>query len=263
MLTTVEKIVRLMDQIAPFETQDDWDNSGLLVGNRDKEALRVLLALDVTEEVVAEAIAEGYDTLLVHHPLIFKGLKQITQDTRLGKLLYKLIQNDIAVIAAHTNVDKSLLYGTNSYLAECYGIENPTVLNEVGYGLYGTLPEALSLDAFVEKTKAIFDTTTVKASNFTSSKVIKTVALCSGAASDFIGDAVRVGADVYVTGDLKYHEYQTAIGTRTMLVDVGHYESEKIYLNALLGHLKTLAEAQAYDLLFAVSQRETALIHTL
>lgn len=264
MYTSIEKIVKLVDHLAPFGTQDSWDNSGLLIGNPSKMVNRVLLALDVTESVVAEAIEGGFDVIITHHPLIFKGLKQITTQNRIGRLVTTLIQNDIALISAHTNVDRSFEKGTSKYLADLYALEHVTPLNEEGYGVMGQLPESVSFERFVAMTKAIFGTEHLRTDlAMDTEKRVKTIAICSGAASDFINDAILAKADVYVTGDLKYHDYQLAIGTSTTLVDVGHYESERLYMDALKQHLEHSAEEKSYDVYFEVSEEENPIIYTL
>lgn len=264
MYTSIEKIVKLVDHIAPFGTQDSWDNSGLLIGNPAKMANRVLLALDVTESVVAEAIEGGFDVIITHHPLIFKGLKQITSQNRIGRLVMSLIQNDIALISAHTNVDRSFEHGTSKYLAERYALEEVQPINEEGYGVMGHLTEAISFEAFIAQSKSLFRTEHIRTDLAPETvKKVKTVAICSGAASEFISDAIRLNADVYVTGDLKYHDYQLAIGTNTTLIDVGHYESERLYMEALQQRLEQLAEEKSYDVYFEVSQEENPIIYTV
>ena len=123
MITSISKILKIIDQLAPFDTASSWDNSGLLLGGESKTVDRILIALDITEGVIDEAIEDGFDLIITHHPLIFSPLKHITLEDRIGKLLFRLIQNDIAVIAAHTNLDKSSV-GINAFLAEQYGLES-------------------------------------------------------------------------------------------------------------------------------------------
>ena len=133
---TVKQILELIDVLAPFETAEDWDNSGLMIGNPNQPVSRILLALDVNEEVVHEAISQKYDLIIVHHPMIFKGIKQITSESRVGKLSMALIKAGISVIAAHTNLDRSFEYGINTYVGSRLNLKNITAL-----GLYGIVGE--------------------------------------------------------------------------------------------------------------------------
>lgn len=264
MYTNVEKIKKIIDNIAPFDTQDTWDNSGLLIGNSNKLVSRVLLALDVNDAVVDEAIEGGFDLIITHHPLIFKGLKTITSEDRISRLVIKLIKHDIALIAAHTNVDRSFENGTNAHLAHLYKLENLMPLNEEGYGIIGFLNEAITWDTFVTQTKSIFKIPYIRTNGTTeTNKNVKKIAICSGAASDFIKDAIHANCDVYVTSDLKYHEYQEAMDSNTLLVDVGHFESEQLYLDALQKHLENIAESKSYDLYFEKSIQEKPIIYTI
>lgn len=264
MIISVEKIYKMIDKIAPFASQDSWDNSGLLIGSQNKIVNRVLLALDITETVVEEAINGGYDLVIAHHPLIFKGLKQITQETRIGRLVTHLIKHDIALISAHTNIDLSFEYGTSRHISNLYGLEHVRPLNEKGYGIVGEFPFAIDFDTFVKDTKSIFNSDLIRVGpHGVEKKTIKTIGICSGSASDYINDALSNHVDVYVTSDLKYHEYQIAIGSNTLLVDVGHFESEKIYLDFLLEHLTLRSEEKNYDVLFHCSKNERPIISTI
>lgn len=233
MSITVESIFNTIDQITPFSTADDWDNSGLLVGDPKKVVKKVLLSLDVTDEVVNEAIINGYDLIISHHPLIFKGLKKLVSTVSPSNNIIKLIKSDISIISAHTNLDLSYEYGINRFLADQYALEKIVKLNdEHGYGIIGTFHNDMSTEAFIKMTKKIFNIETVKCANL-KAKAIKNIAICSGASSDFIGDVIRLNVDAYITSDIKYHEAQTVLGTDVALIDVGHFESEFVYLKFL------------------------------
>lgn len=226
-----------IDQIAPFDTAETWDNVGLLIGDYQAPVSKVLLSLDITEAVVAEAIDGQFNLIITHHPIIFTGIKSITNNDRIGKMLVNLIQHKISVIAAHTNLDRSFENGINHMIADYYHLQSVEPLNaELRFGIVGNLPVEMTFDRFIEHTKAVFDIAIVKVSNTSdpdnprTTKAIRKVALSSGASSDFIRDAIASNADVYITADLKYHEAQTVIGTDLILIDVGHFESESIYL---------------------------------
>lgn len=242
---TVNSIIEFIDQIAPFDTAEAWDNVGLLVGKKDQSVKNILLALDVTEEVVLEAIEKGVDLIITHHPIIFSGLKSITDNSRIGSSVLKLIENDISVISAHTNLDNSFIHGINHHIAVLYGLSDIEPLSEMhGYGVVGNLKVPLSIDAFINETKLVFKIDTVKVANHDAKTNISTVAISSGASSDYIEDALKKNVDVFIMGDLKYHEAQKVIGTGLMLADVGHYESESIYLAHLHKLLHKLIQTQ-------------------
>jgi dinuclear metal center YbgI/SA1388 family protein len=258
MVTSVGKILKLIDQFAPFETASSWDNSGLLIGGESKPVDRILIALDVTESVVDEAIEEGVDLIITHHPLIFSGLKNITLENRIGKLVFKLIQNDIALISAHTNLDKSP-QGISAYLSELYDLDDVSLLvsegDDAGFGRIGNLKEPMTLNAFAEQTRMLFNNH-VKIVDRSEGRMIRKIAISSGASSDFIDSAMNLGADVFLLGDLKYHEAQGVLNTPMTLIDIGHFESEFIYLDRLKELLEMRALDKNYDIYIKVSETE-------
>ena len=264
---TVNDIYKYIDQIAPFETAETWDNVGLLLGSAYSTVNKVLLALDITEEVVAEAIEGDFNMVITHHPIIFIGLKSITTDDRLGSMLSKLIQHKISVIAAHTNIDRSFEFGINRIIANHFQLQMIEPLNAIHrFGLVGVLPEKIPFETFINQTKLIFNINTVKVANKEPNKVtkmIQTIALSSGASSDFIEDAIAAKADVYITSDLKYHEAQTVLNTRLILVDVGHYESEHIFLEPFKLMLDTFAKEQSFQLIVQVASTERPIFNYL
>lgn len=265
MYTTVGKILKLINQIAPFEHADDWDNSGLLIGHTSKEVDRIMFVLDVTEETIDEAIEDAIDLIVAHHPLIFKGLKSITTDDRIGKLILKLIKNDIAVIAAHTNIDKSFRYGINQFLGQAMGLDRMAIMapegEDYGYGVVGFLESPMQGTEFLALVKHVFNLKQLKTSNYNEQAYVRKVAICSGAASDYIDDALASSADVYITGDLKYHECQKVIGKNMQLYDVGHYESESIYLTYLKDIVDQKIMEQDYDVFTKVTEREKSILN--
>lgn len=262
MMTSVNKILKVIDQIAPFETADSWDNVGLLIGNENQVVNRILIALDISEEVIEEAIEEGFDMIITHHPIIFNPLKKITTGDRVGKILIDAIRNDIAIIAAHTNLDKVFSNGINRYLADSLLLGQLQILipegvhMEYGYGIVGVLESAMIFDEFILKIKNVFQIDHLRVSNSTHDKKVRKVVVASGASSDFIPQVLMTQADVFITSDLKYHECQNAIGTNLTLVDVGHFESESVYLE----HFKALIDARIseknYDVFTKVSEME-------
>lgn len=330
----LKEITTYLDTAVPLSFQEDYDNSGLQVGDPDKEISSALITLDVTEEILDEAIVSGCDLILSHHPVIFSGLKRITGLSLTEKILIRAIRDDIAIYSSHTNLDifnagvsrkmaqklslqnikvlaplkgrlnKLVTYipeshldkvreavfnagagvignydncgfvaegtgsfrgneSTNPYVGErgkmhfekelrfetvfvshlkdkvikalisahpyeevaydIYLLENNNV--DFGLGCTGDLPEAKNESDFLKMVSDIFDARGLRNSKLSGRK-IKKVALCGGSGASLLKDAISSGADAFVTGDIKYHNYFDAEG-RILLVDTGHYESEK------------------------------------
>jgi dinuclear metal center YbgI/SA1388 family protein len=334
------EICSYLDSIVPISFQESYDNCGLQVGDPENEINSALVSLDVTEDVVDEAIVTGCGLIVTHHPLIFNPLKKITGKTYIEKILIKAIKNEIAIYSSHTNLD-ILKEGVSRKMAEKLNLQNVKVLSplknrllklvtyipedhfekvrdaifeagagisgnydkcsfsvtgtgsfrggetttpfvgergkmhlekeirfetiivshlkdqviraliqshpyeevafdiysleneydEAGLGCVGELPVATEEKEFLKNLSGIFKAEGIRYSKLTGKK-IKTVALCGGAGICFLTDAVRSGADVFVTSDIKYHDFFNA-GNKILLVDAGHYESEKFSIEIL------------------------------
>ncbi|MFD2515687.1 Nif3-like dinuclear metal center hexameric protein [Pontibacter locisalis] len=333
MITTIQEVTQLLEQLAPLSYQENYDNAGLQTGNAKEEVRGVLVTLDCTEDVVEEAIEKGCNLIVAHHPVIFKGLKSLTGRTYVERTIIKAIQHNIAIYASHTNLD-SVLNGVNTKIANKLGLQNQKILvskpqtlmqlvafvpipetekvlaalhsagagnigeysncsfqvqgtgrfkpsdkanptigesgkpeevqehrievvfpaylqnkimaalkeahpyeevahylyslenrnQEVGIGMIGELSEELSKDDFLNYLKYRMQLEGVRYTE-TDSIGIKKVAVCGGAGSFLIKDALRQGADAFVTGDVKYHEFFDSEG-KILIADIGHYESE-------------------------------------
>lgn len=333
-MTTVDTISAWIEEIAPLALQEDYDNAGLLVGDKSMQVTGVLLCIDVTEEVIDEAISKKCNLIISHHPLIFRGLKRITGQNEIQRCIIQAIKNNVAIYAAHTNID-NVLTGVNGKIAEKIGLQslqilqpkpesllklitfvpvetvervrkalfeagagnignydecsynsegygtfranekaNPFVgnLNEqhqqpeirievilpkylkysvtraliaahpyeepafdfiplandwktIGAGIVGELPEEMEEMDFLNHLKNTFNLNTLRFTSILGRK-IKKVAVCGGAGSEFLQDAIAAGADVFVSADFKYHEYFEA-KNRILVVDIGHFESEQ------------------------------------
>jgi len=233
-MLTVNDICMLMEDFAPLSYQEDYDNAGLILGKRDAVLKGILICLDVTESVIDEAISLGYNMILSHHPLIFKGVKSITGKSYVEQCLVKAIKNDISIYAGHTNVD-SVRNGVNGRMAMKLGMQNcrilvpgsleSTVGQEYGLGMIGDLPVSESETDFLYRVKTTFRCKYLRHSVFTG-KLVKRVAVCGGAGSEFLAKAQAADADVFLTGEAHYHEFFTQ-GQNIMLIDAGHYETEE------------------------------------
>lgn len=235
----IQHLVDHLDATFLPELQEDYDNAGFLLGHADEPYRGALVALDLTPDVAREAIALGLNLIVTHHPLIFSGLRRITSQSELGRTVLALAEHRIAVYAAHTNLD-NLPWGVNGALAERLGLQQCRILSplgaDTGAGLIGTLPHPVPADQFLQRVKEVLHIPTLRTSDLNiqnselkiqnSKFIIQKVALCGGSGSHFIADAIAAGADLYLTADLKYHDFQRAEG-RIILVDAGHYETEQ------------------------------------
>ena len=229
---TIQEAITILDQTFHPEYQEDYDNSGFLLGDTATPLRGILVALDLTPAVIDEAVELGDVNLIVtHHPFIFRGVKRLTDGSETGRMVMSLIKNDIAVYAAHTNLD-NLPWGVSAALAEQLGLQHCRILHEnkedIGAGMVGELPEPMPLRPFLQKVKTVTGIPFVRHSSNQAFKQsnIRKVALCGGSGSEFIGDAIAVQADIYLTADLKYHDFQRSTD-RMVLADIGHYESEQ------------------------------------
>ena len=234
----VKDIIRVIEDFAPLSIQEKWDNSGLCIGSPEAAVTSVLLGLDCTPELVDEAAACGADMIVTHHPLIFSGLKKITPDDPTGAAVYKAVSAGISVYAAHTTADK-VIAGVSGAMAARLCLNDVSVLDPgedgTGLGAVGYLPSPMSAGEAISYVKEKFALKIVRVSRPVGGPVRK-VALCGGAGSSLIDRAVAAGADLYVTGDVSYHHFFTVPGF--MIMDIGHYESEKDIVEILFSLLK-------------------------
>lgn len=346
------EIIKHLEDIAPLSFQESYDNSGLLIGDADNEIIATLLTLDVTEEVLDEAIRKKANLIIAHHPIIFKGIKKLTGSNEVERLILKAIKENIAIYAAHTNMD-SVLIGVNSYICKVLDLQNIQVLRpmgdallklvsfvpevkldevrgaifeagagsignydncsfslngtgsfrggentkpyvgekgklhqekevrletivprhlknpvvqalleahpyeEVAYDLYplendyeqagmgviGELSDQMDEKEFLGNLKNKLNLKMIQYSPFTG-KMVNKVAICGGAGSFLLDDAVRAGANVFISGDFKYHEFFKA-EKKILIADIGHYESEQhvkqIFYDLLIEKFPTFA----------------------
>ncbi len=243
----IHEIVSAFEAVAPLALQESYDNSGLIVGDRDAEVTRALLCLDCTEAVVDEAIGKGCDLIIAHHPIVFGGLKRFTGGDYVQRTVIKAIQNNIAIYACHTNLDNVLRGGVNERIAQQLGFDVERVLRPIatdfgsfasssgvvdsevfrtaGAGVLCNLQKPMNVLDFLQHVKERMGAEVVKYTKC-DIEVVGKLAICGGAGSFLIGDALRAGADAFITSDVKYHEFFDAQG-KMLLCDIGHYESEK------------------------------------
>lgn len=229
MVIKIKDITKYLDECFHPEYQEEYDNSGFLLGDGEAEYRGAMVALDVTDAVVDEALDEGLNLIVSHHPMIFSGVKRITDRNASGRLIIKLLRSGIAVYAAHTNLD-NLKEGVNGILAERLGLSNCCILkpfatnSDLGAGMVGELAEPLAWDALLQRVKSVCGLPTVRFAGHQGE--VRRVAICGGSGAFLIEEALAAGADAYLTADLKYHDFQRCTD-RLLLADIGHYESEQ------------------------------------
>ena len=234
----VRDIINVIEEFAPSSIQEGWDNSGLCIGSPDDEVTSILLALDCTPELIDEAVECGADMIVTHHPLIFSGLKKISSDDLVGRAVIKAIKNGISIYAAHTNADK-VLSGVSGAMGRRLGLENVSILADegdgTGLGVVGTLPQPLTSRQALELVKERFGLKVVKSSKPVEGPVTK-VAMCGGSGASLIKAAQKAGAQLYISGDISYHNFFTQ--NDFMIMDIGHYESEIDIVEILFSLIK-------------------------
>ena len=222
----VKDIISVIEEFAPLSVQESWDNSGLCVGSPDDDVTSVLLGLDCTPALVDEAVAFGADMIVTHHPLIFKGVRKISPEDQTGEAIIKAIRAGISIYAAHTSADK-VLAGVSGAMAERLGLKNVRILDEdgdgTGLGTVGEFEVPMTSEEAVAFVKEKFGLKVLKASKPVDGK-IERVAMCGGSGGSLIGEAMKSGAQLYISGDISYHNFFT--GPHFMIMDIGHYESE-------------------------------------
>jgi dinuclear metal center YbgI/SA1388 family protein len=250
---TVRDIARSLEDWAPLSAAEPWDNPGLQVGRWDCRVTRGLIALDLTPEVIGEAEATGSNLIITHHPLFFEPIKAITASSLVGAMALGLAERQIAHYAIHTNLDAAR-GGVSFALARQLGIQDPEFLmpsdgegeTPRGIGTIGNLAEPVSLEDFLQLVASALGSPALRHSG-DPHRLVERVAVCGGSGNAYLSAAVARGADAYVTGDVKYHQFFDALDPEgrplIAFVDAGHYETEAETEALLMAHLrKTHAE---------------------
>lgn len=233
-------IIKSMNIWAQPKFIDTWDNTGFQIGNENNNIKKILISLDLDRKVLDHAIEGDYDMIINHHPVIFKPMKSITTNNHKEKIIYDLIRSNIVVYNAHTNLDQAE-GGVSSELAKVLEIKDTRTLTDSeiedgGYGEIGYISEMSIKDyADLIKKNLSIDHLTIYGNM---DKNIKKVAVCGGAGSDFIYDAYKNDADLYITGDIKYHEAQMTDELGITIIDAGHFHTEKVILPVIKEYLE-------------------------
>ena len=234
-MVTTKELCDYLDTLAPSALAEDYDNVGLLIGDCEAEISKILISLDTDASVVGEAKRLGADLILSHHPLLFHPVKQIVKQDAIGNTVIQLIQNGIQLYAMHTNFD-SVKNGLCDYFLKtacgaepCQSIEGEF---PDGIGRIAELPKTILLSDLLVVLKDRLHMEHVRFVGNESQTITK-LAVCNGGGADLIYDAYRLGADVYISGDFKYHHARCAHENGRALIEVPHYEAEILFCDYL------------------------------
>ncbi len=230
-MTTVAEIAEVLNQIAPLELAEDWDNVGLLLGDPAEEVSRVMTCLTITPQSVDEAVAEGAQLVVSHHPILFKPAQRITADDPAGRLVWRLARAGVSVLSAHTAFD-SAQHGINQQLAERLGLDDIQPLSpseqhpRAGTGRVGTLPDTLTLPEFCD---AVISRLGLNGLEFVGPDTarVRRVGVGCGSAASLLSLAQRARCEVFLTGEARFHDCLAAEAVDLPLVLVGHDASER------------------------------------
>lgn len=244
----VNEITEQLQKIAPLEYAESWDNVGLLVGDGEQEVKKVMVALDATDQVIAQCISHRIDLLITHHPMIFSGIKKITMEDFIGRRILQMAQNHISYYAMHTNCDVCVM---NQIAADKVGLVQSEILEPVkedadtgklkGIGQVGMLAQSMTVEELAQRVKKEFEIETVKITGDVHKKIHR-VAVSTGSGKSFIEKAIKKGAEVFITGDIDHHSGIDALAQGLQIIDAGHYGTEHFMVKAIAEYLQKEAE---------------------
>lgn len=215
-MAKTDKIIKKIEEFAPPETAQSWDNSGWQINLNIKETKKILLALDVTEKTVNQAITHGCDLIISHHPVFFTPIKSIT-----SPFIIKAVQHNIQIYSAHTNLDIAK-GGVSDKLAQKCGFNNISEIFE--FARFTKFKQSQEFSELIQKIKNNFNIKTLKVIN-PERKIFNSIAFCSGSGAEFIEPLEKRGIEVFITGDIKHHNALNA--AKMTVIDLGHFNSEK------------------------------------
>jgi dinuclear metal center YbgI/SA1388 family protein len=256
----VEDVACLLEKIAPAHLAEDWDNCGLQVGSMGWEIKKIWVALDPLLAVIEAAIRNNVDLVITHHPLIFDGVKRIDIETIVGKTIAAAVANRTAIYSAHTNLD-SAAGGINDLMATKIGLHHLTPMvgakpaagghettcdAGVGMGRIGHLAQPKTVLQWIDDIKKCFGLQKVRVAGNVE-QVVRQAAVCSGSGGSLVEIFLKSDAQVFVTGDLRYHDARAVEDAGRAFIDIGHFASEHIILDALVRNLTSAAESSGWD----------------
>lgn len=247
-MTQLKTILEALEQIAPLSLQEGWDNCGMQIDTGKKDVEKILVCLEITSAVLDEAQKLGADMIITHHPLYFRPISRIDSCSPVGKYTIRLIQSNISVYAAHTCFDK-VQGGNNTKLCALLGIPHPEPLftgpGREDYVAYiAMLPEEKPAYAVADELKNVLEIPGgVLRCSGNLKKTVRKIAVCTGAGADFMSAAEEVGCDLLITGDVRYHEARDAEEKGFVLLDAGHFWTEKIFSSNMAEQLRSTLAA--------------------
>ncbi|QDT66143.1 Nif3-like dinuclear metal center hexameric protein [Calycomorphotria hydatis] len=246
----LSELCNILNEIAPLELAEDWDNVGLLIGDRDVDIDSALTCLTLTHDVADEAIASGAGLIITHHPLLFRAVQKLTSDTSEGRLLLKLIEAKVAVYAPHTGYDSAAL-GINAQIAERLGLNEVQVLKPIesinnesqqGAGRCGDMAKPTEFSDFLKAVQSIFQVDHLEYVEPLKDSV-RRVGIACGSAGEFLRDAAKLNCDVFITGETRFHTALEARDRGIGLILLGHYTSERFAMESLAMMLNEKSES--------------------
>ena len=243
-MADLRAIEEIICRIAPPHLAEEWDNCGFQIRcGSDREIRRILVCLEISDDIITEAVRKKADLVITHHPLIFSGIHSVDDNDVTGKYILRLIQAGISVYSAHTSFD-SAEHGTNQYLAERLGLEDifplvPAEDGRSGMGRRGVYRQPMPFEEFAQRLKEVCDENIFRISGKIPEFISK-ISLCTGAGAEFIGLAQENASDVYITGDVKYHDARTVCEKGFCVIDAGHFGTENIFTPNFAGQLREL-----------------------
>ena len=256
-MVKLEDILELINTIAPFDIAEDWDNCGLQAGNLNQEVKKVIIGLDVTIPLMKAAKESKCDLVLTHHPLMIKPEKKFDFNRMPGKAIEIAARQRISIISAHTNLDKAN-DGLNDYFAAKIGMqklkvfynENPLTVPDdqtTGIGRVGFIENKTTLKQVAKRIKDKLGLSHLRVTGDMDLPISK-IAVCTGSGGSFVDLFLRSNADVYITGDIKYHEARLIEENSKALIDVGHFGSEYIAVDLLHDKLSQVAQKERMNI---------------
>ncbi len=234
----VRDITNAIEEFAPLSLQEKWDNSGLVIGSPEDTVTGVMVGFDCTEELIEEALQKGCNMVVTHHPLIFKGVTSINAKDPVGAAIIAAVKGGVAVYAAHTSADK-VIQGVSGDMARKLGLVNVQILEPdgegTGLGCIGDFPQPLTADEALAAVKGAFGLKLIRHSRPVEGRISR-VAVLGGSGGGDIDEAVRAGAQLYITADVSYHKFFTPEGF--MVMDIGHFESEVGIVDIFLSEIR-------------------------
>lgn len=269
MFPNLKEVINILDELAPFELAENWDNSGLQVGSYNQTVKKILVALDPTFEAMSRASSINAQLLITHHPLLFRAVSCVDLNSYPGDIIREAVKKDIAIIASHTNLDSARM-GISYHLAKKIGLTDTEILEpkilkgEEGYGLgvIGNFSESMDLLSAAGKIKDTLGLKTVKVIGSDKS-VVKRVAVVGGSGRDFINIAVQKKADLLITGDIGHHDALMAKTLDINVIDAGHFSTERAALTGFIKNLEKIFRLYKMDIIVELYEDETDPVRTI